>query len=548
MSLHKKAGRKVSKNDLVNIEEIVDSYYTISPDPLNPKEKVTFGTSGHRGTSINKSFNEVHIKSITQAICDFRKKNNICGPLFIGKDTHALSSPAEKTAIQVLAANNVKTFVAKDNGFTPTPVISHAIISFNKNKNNNPADGIVVTPSHNPPEDGGIKYNESHGGPANTDSTNWIANRANELIVNDQEINILPFSDAISQSCIQSYDFITSYVSDLENVIDFEIIKSAKLKICIDALGGSAMEYWHAINKFYNLNLEIKNDSYDPMFSFMHADHDGKIRMDCSSQYAMAGLINLKNDFDVIMANDPDADRHGIVTPSVGLLNPNHFLASCIHYLFKNRENWSKNIGVGKTLVSSSIIDRIVNGLDKKLMEVPVGFKWFVQDLLKGTIGFGGEESAGASFLRKNGEVWTTDKDGIILSLLACEIRAKTGIDAGEYYENLTLKHGAPVYSRTDAKADFFEKKKISALSPKDIKIKTLADEKIIEKITRASGNNKPIGGIKISSKNGWFAARPSGTEDIYKIYVESFLGKEHMEKIKNDAKDIVANAISEQS
>lgn len=544
MSLHAKAGKKVSKNDLINVNEIINSYYMLSPDPHNPNQKVSFGTSGHRGNSTRKSFNEQHIIAITQAICDFRKKNNISGPLFIGKDTHALSSAAEKTAIEVLAANNVETFMACDNGFTPTPVISHSIITYNKN-NHKIADGIVITPSHNPPEDGGIKYNESHGGPANTDSTNWIAKRANELIINNHDVNQLTYSEALSTPCIKSHDFVTSYVSDLKNVIDIEAIKNAELKICVDALGGSAMKYWHAINQFYNLNLVIKNDVYDPTFSFMHADHDGKIRMDCSSQYAMASLINLKNDFDVIMANDPDADRHGIVTPSTGLLNPNHFLASCIHFLFNNRKDWDRDLAVGKTLVSSSIIDRIVNELNKDLKEVPVGFKWFVQDLLNGNIGFGGEESAGASFLRKNGEVWTTDKDGIILSLLACEIKAKTKIDAGEYYNRLTLKHGSPVYSRLDADADMDEKQKISTLSPDDLKTNSLADEEIITKMTHASGNNKPIGGIKITTKNGWFAARPSGTEDIYKIYVESFLGESHLKKIQQDAKKIVADAIT---
>ena len=546
MNIHPNAGKKIDPLDLINVDQVVDAYYTNKPDITIDEEKVSFGTSGHRGNSFSNSYNEDHILAICQSICNYRKSMKISGPLFLGKDTHALSHPAEKTAIEVFIANEVITMIDENYGFTPTPVISHSIIQYNRNRNSDLADGVVITPSHNPPIDGGIKYNSFHGGPADTSATDWIANNANLLLSkNNQDVKKINFSDALKSPFIVRFDYKSSYVNDLNNIIDFDVIRSANLKICADVMGGSGLSYWNEINKKYELNIDINNDRYDPTFSFMRYDHDGKIRMDCSSPHAMAGLINLKDEYDIAFGNDPDFDRHGIVTKSCGLLNPNHFLAVAIDYLYKNRPLWSDNLSIGKTLVSSSIIDRISKKINRPLMEVPVGFKWFVNGLYNGSYGFGGEESAGASFLRKDGSVWSTDKDGIILALLASEIRAKTGKDPGEYYHELTDLHGTPYYARIDAPASLEQKNKIMQLSPQDIKAMILAEEKIIDIQTHAPANNKAIGGIKVTTLNGWFAARPSGTEDLYKIYAESFISLNHLKKIQEEAKGIIANAIN---
>ncbi len=546
MNIHPNAGKKIDPLDLINVDQVVDAYYTNKPDITINEEKVSFGTSGHRGNSFSNSYNEDHILAICQSICNYRKSMKISGPLFLGKDTHALSHPAEKTAIEVFIANEVITMIDENYGFTPTPVISHSIIQYNRNRRSDLADGVVITPSHNPPIDGGIKYNSIHGGPADTSATDWIANNANLLLSkNNQDVKKINFSDALKSPFIVRFDYKSSYVNDLNNIIDFDVIRSANLKICADVMGGSGLSYWNEINKKYELNIDINNDRYDPTFSFMRYDHDGKIRMDCSSPHAMAGLINLKDKYDIAFGNDPDFDRHGIVTKSCGLLNPNHFLAVAIDYLYKNRPLWSDNLSIGKTLVSSSIIDRISKKINRPLMEVPVGFKWFVNGLYNGSYGFGGEESAGASFLRKDGSVWSTDKDGIILALLASEIRAKTGKDPGEYYHELTDLHGIPYYARIDAPASLEQKNKIMQLSPQDIKAMILAEEKIIDIQTHAPANNKAIGGIKVTTLNGWFAARPSGTEDLYKIYAESFISLNHLKKIQEEAKGIIANAIN---
>jgi len=546
MSINKLAGKTVKKENLPNIPELVSLYYESVPNIDIHTQKVAFGTSGHRGSSLNKSFTEDHILAISQAICDYRKLNNITGPSFVGKDTHALSTPAEKTAICVFAANKIQTNIAINNDFTPTPVISHAILTNNQNNTNNLSDGVVITPSHNPPNNGGFKYNPPNGGPADNSITSWIADRANNILKNNlNEVNSITYEEAINSEYVNEYDFITPYVDDLENVIDMQAISISGIKICADALGGSGLNYWKAISEKYNIPMSFRNDFFDPTFSFMSLDHDGKIRMDCSSPYAMTSLIELKNDFDIAFGNDPDFDRHGIITKSSGLLNPNHYLAVAIHYLFTHRKNWGENTAIGKTLVSSSIIDKVANALDKTLAEVPVGFKWFVNGLLDGSMGFGGEESAGASFLRKNGSVWTTDKDGIILSLLACEILAVTGKDPGELYNELTKKFGTPVYERLDAPATPDEKNKLKNLSPEQIKTNTLAGDKIMNIISNAPANNAPIGGIKITTKYGWFAARPSGTEDIYKIYAESFKGIDHLAEIQKEAKNIVKKALS---
>ena len=546
MNIHPNAGKKIDPLDLINVDQVVNAYYTNKPDITINEEKVSFGTSGHRGNSFSNSYNEDHILAICQSICNYRKSMKISGPLFLGKDTHALSHPAEKTAIEVFIANEVITMIDENYGFTPTPVISHSIIQYNQNRRSDLADGVVITPSHNPPIDGGIKYNSFHGGPADTSATDWIANNANLLLSkNNQDVKKINFSDALKSPFIVRFDYKSSYVNDLNNIIDFDVIRSANLKICADVMGGSGLSYWNEINKKYELNIDINNDRYDPTFSFMRYDHDGKIRMDCSSPHAMAGLINLKDEYDIAFGNDPDFDRHGIVTKSCGLLNPNHFLAVAIDYLYKNRPLWSDNLSIGKTLVSSSIIDRISKKINRPLMEVPVGFKWFVNGLYNGSYGFGGEESAGASFLRKDGSVWSTDKDGIILALLASEIRAKTGKDPGEYYHELTDLHGTPYYARIDAPASLEQKNKIMQLSPQDIKATILAEEKIIDIQTHAPANNKAIGGIKVTTLNGWFAARPSGTEDLYKIYAESFISLNHLKKIQEEAKGIIANAIN---
>ena len=549
MSIHANAGKPVATQDLCDIAELVSLYYEIRPDVDNPGQQVIFGTSGHRGTSLNASFNESHILAITQAICEYRAGQGITGPVFIGKDTHALSTPAEKTALQVFAANGVETMIDKNGGYTPTPVISHAILRYNKDRREDLADGVVITPSHNPPDNGGFKYNPPNGGPADSDVTSWIADRANELMAgNNDEVESLCYADALVADTTVAYDYITAYVDDLGSVIDMQAIAKSGLKICADAMGGAGLAYWKPIAEKYALNLTVRNDSVDPTFSFMSVDHDGKIRMDCSSPYAMASLIGLKDQFDVAFGNDPDFDRHGIVTRSAGLLNPNHYLAVAIDYLFTHRSGWSAEAAIGKTLVSSSMIDRIATKLDRQLLEVPVGFKWFVAGLADGSFGFGGEESAGASFLRKDGSVWSTDKDGIILCLLACEIFAVTGKDPGDYYQEIVKQFGTPVYARIDAPASREEKARLADLSAEQVKAETLAGEPIIAKLTHAPANGAAIGGLKVCTHNGWFAARPSGTEDIYKIYAESFKGEDHLKQIQSEAREIVNSVLTGQS
>ena len=546
MSIHPDAGKSVAQDKLTDVAELISLYYETQPDVTHPDQKVAFGTSGHRGSSLNTSFTEDHIMAIAQAICEYRANQGTTGPLFMGKDTHALSIPAEKTALEVFAANGVTVMIDQDGGYTPTPVISHAILAYNKGRSEGLADGVVITPSHNPPDNGGFKYNPPNGGPADTDATGWIADRANELLAeNNDEVESLYYPDALAADTTVAYDFITPYVEDLGNVIDMEAIKTAGLKICADAMGGSGLRYWKPIADRYGLDLTIRNATVDYTFSFMTVDRDGKVRMDCSSPYAMASLIDLKDDFDIAFGNDPDYDRHGIVTKSAGLLNPNHYLAVAINYLFTHRTDWKPDTAIGKTLVSSSMIDRVASSLGRTLQEVPVGFKWFVNGLVDGSYGFGGEESAGASFLRKNGTVWSTDKDGIILSLLACEILAITGKDPGEHYQDLVAKFGNPVYARIDAPANREEKAKLAALSPEQVKADTLAGEPITAKLTHAPANGAAIGGLKVCTENGWFAARPSGTEDVYKIYAESFKGADHLKQIQAEAREIVNAALA---
>lgn len=526
------AGKKAPKEILENIAALISEYYIKYPNVENETQKVAFGTSGHRGSSLKTSFNEAHIFAITQAVVDYRNENNITGTLYIGMDTHALSTPAHTTALQVLGANGVKVCYAKNLEYTPTPVISHAIL------NDKGSDGIVITPSHNPPCDGGFKYNGVDGGPADTDVTAWIENKANEYLANDLEgVLYAEIDDVYKLDCIKEYDFMTPYVDDLKNIIDMKAISESKIKIGADAMGGSGLKYYDAIRKKYNLNMDIFNDSVDFTFSFMHCDKDGKIRMDCSSPFAMAGLIDMKDTYDIAFGNDTDFDRHGIVTKSKGLLNPNHYLSVAIDYLAKSRE--FSGLGIGKTLVSSSMIDRVALDNQKEVLETPVGFKWFVKPLVDGKVYFGGEESAGASFLRFNKKVWSTDKDGIILNLLSAEILAKTKKDAGVYYDELVAKHGNPIYARIDAPASLEQKTKLKNLTPSDIKADTIAGEKIEQILTTAS-NGAKIGGLKISSANGWFALRPSGTEDVYKIYAESFISQEHLETIQKEAQAIV--------
>lgn len=537
------AGTKAPKEILEDIPKLISSYFDKKPDISNKSQKVSFGTSGHRGTSLKTSFNEDHILAISQALCEYRKSVGIDGTLYIGIDTHALSTPAQITALQVFAANEVKCKIAQNSGFTPTPVISFTILEANKNSDilN---DGIVITPSHNPPSDGGFKYNPRNGGPADSDVTTIIENRANELLANNlKDVKKVSKEELKNSTFIEEFDFITPYVKALDTIINMASIKKANLKIGVDPMGGSGIEVYKKIKEIYGLNLEIVNDKVDPTFSFMTCDHDGKIRMDCSSKDAMASLIKLKDKYDIAFANDPDFDRHGIVTPSVGLMNPNHYLSVAIWYLYSKRD-WSDNLGIGKTLVSSSMIDRVANMLNKKLYEVPVGFKWFVDGLYKGTLGFGGEESAGASFLRFDGSVWSTDKDGIILNLLAAEITSKLKKDPGIIYKELEEKFGTSYYKRVDAPASIEQKAKLKSLSPEDIKSKELAGEKIEDIFTKANGNKATIGGLKVVTKNGWFAARPSGTEDIYKIYAESFISPEHLELIISEAQKIVLKSI----
>jgi phosphoglucomutase len=541
MVVHELAGKPVPRSLIANIPRLVTAYYTHKPQASDPDHRVAFGTSGHRGSSIKNSFNEYHILAISQAICEYRKYKNIGGPLFIGMDTHALSEPALASALEVFAAGGVTVMIQKGLRYTPTPVISHAILTFNRGKKDGLADGVVITPSHNPPEDGGFKYNPPEGGPADPETTKIIQDRANEILGNGlKDVKRMPFEKAMKNETTKVYDYITPYVEDLKNVIDMEIIAGERLKIGVDPLGGSAIDFWDPIAEHYGLSMEVVNRAVDPTFSFMTLDKDGKIRMDCSSPYAMAGLIKLKEKFDIAFGNDTDVDRHGIVTKGAGLLNPNHFLAVAVWYLFQNRPDWRSDAMVGKTLVSSSMIDRVAAHLGRKLSEVPVGFKWFVEGLLDGSYGFGGEESAGAAFLRKDGTVWTTDKDGIIMDLLACEITAKTGKDPAELYDEIKEMLGNPVYERIDAPATTEQKTVLKALSPDRVTAEELAGEPIIAKQTRAPGNDAPIGGLKVVAENGWFAARPSGTEDIYKVYAESFKGKTHLNRIKEEAQAMV--------
>lgn len=538
MALHERAGQKAQPSDLINVARLVSDYYVKEP---TEEQAVSFGTSGHRGSSVNGSFTETHIAAICQALVEYRQGQGIDGPMFIGIDTHALSECAFVTAVEVLTGNGVNVIVQEGRGYTPTPVISHAILAHNKGRTEKLADGIVITPSHNPPQDGGFKYNLINGGPADSDVTNQIQDRANAIIANyGEDIEALPFDEAWASELVTQYDYIQPYVDDLKNVIDMEAIAQSGLRIGVDPMGGSGMAYWDVIAKTYGVNIELVNETFDPTFSFMSLDKDGKIRMDCSSPYAMAGLIGLKDRFDIAIGNDPDYDRHGIVAPSVGLMNPNHYLAVAIEYLCQHREQWPSTLAIGKTLVSSSMIDRVAASLDRTLSEVPVGFKWFVDGLYSGTYAFGGEESAGASFLRRDGTVWTTDKDGIILGLLAAEITAVTGKDPGELYQAQTTRFSDPVYKRVDAAASGPQKAVLKGLSADDVKADNLAGEAITAKLTHAPGNDGAIGGLKVVSENGWFAARPSGTEDIYKIYAESFKGAEHLDEILAEAQDIV--------
>ncbi len=545
MAVHKLAGKPAPEDILVNIPRLISGYYTRHPDPSAPPQQVSFGTSGHRGSSLNNSFNEDHILATAQAICEYRRSKGIDGPLFLGMDTHGLSEPSHITTLEVLAANGVRVLIHKDMEYTPTPVISHAILTFNRGKTGGLADGIVITPSHNPPSDGGFKYNPPHGGPADTEVTQWVQDRANLILKGDNAaVKRISYEKALSADTVREYDFIAPYVDDLKNVLDMDAIGASGLRIGVDPMGGAAVNFWEPIADKYRLNLEVFNKRVDAAFGFMSVDKDGKIRMDCSSPYAMAQLINMKDRYDIAFGNDPDVDRHGIVTRSVGLMNPNHYLAVAIHYLFQNRPRWKPEAAVGKTLVSSSMIDRIATHLNRPLSEVPVGFKWFVDGLMEGAYGFGGEESAGASFLRTDGTVWTTDKDGIIMNLLAAEITAKTERDPGEHYRDLSEKFGSPVYERLDAPATRPQKEVLKNLSPDQVEADTLAGEPIQRKLTRAPGNNAPIGGLKVVTENGWFAARPSGTEEIYKIYTESFKGKDHLKQIQEEAKEMVAGAM----
>lgn len=546
MSLHPLAGKPAPLDALTNIPRLISAYYTLHPDPAEPSQKVAFGTSGHRGSSLNASFNDDHVAAISQAIFEYRKGEGISGPLFMGMDTHALSEPALYTAIEVFAGNGMDISIHQDHRYTPTPVISHAILTYNTSHRDQLADGVVISPSHNPPEDGGFKYNPPNGGPADTSTTKWVQNRANEIIAGGmREVKRIPLEKALKADTTRMIDLVTPYLRDLENVIDMQAIARSGVRIGADPLGGSGVSYWEPMAQMYGLNLEVVNKRVDPTFSFMTLDKDGKIRMDCSSPYAMASLVAMKDKFDIAFGNDVDFDRHGIVTPSVGLLNPNHYLAVAIWYLFQNRPGWSANAAVGKTLVSSSIIDKVVRKIGRKLCEVPVGFKWFVPGLLSGEIGFGGEESAGASFLRKNGHTWTTDKDGIILNLLAAEIIAVTGKDPGEHYREIEEELGGSWYARMDAPATAEQKAILSNLSPDLVKAESMAGDPILDKLTSATCNRAPIGGLKVVTENGWFAARPSGTEDIYKIYAESLKSAEHLAQIQSEAREIVDAALA---
>jgi len=546
MAIHPLAGQPAPASSLIDVGKLERAYHGNRPDLADPFQLVSFGTSGHRGTPLHGTFTEAHILAITQAICDYRRSHATDGPLYMGKDTHALSGPAQRTALEVLAANGVATIIQPDDGITPTPVISRAILVYNRGRQEHPADGIVITPSHNPPEDGGFKYNPTNGGPADTDVTKWIQDRANELLRGGNAgVKRVPFASAIKAATTHEQDFVLPYVQDLRNVIDMDAIRAARLKLGVDPLGGASVHYWGPINETYGLNVDVVNPKVDPTFSFMTLDHDGKIRMDCSSPYAMARLVGLKQQYRVAFANDPDSDRHGIVTPSAGLMNPNHYLATAIAYLLTHRPHWPVRAVVGKTVVSSSMIDRVVQKLGRGLCEVPVGFKWFAPGLFDGSCCFGGEESAGASFLRRDGSVWTTDKDGLIMDLLAAEITANTGKDPGEHYRELMAELGTAFYTRIDAPATSEQKAQLLRLSPEAVKESKLAGEPITAKLTRALGNDAPIGGLKVVAVSGWFAARPSGTENIYKIYAESFKDQAHLNAVVMEAQEIVSNSLT---
>jgi phosphoglucomutase len=549
MTVSERAGKPAPKDVLVDVDQLTGQYYERRPDWDDPRQHVAFGTSGHRGSSLTGTFTEAHILAITQAICDYRRRKNITGPLFIGKDTHALSAPAERTALEVLAGNQVEAVMQQDDdlgGFTPTPAISREILAYNRNRSEHLADGIVITPSHNPPQDGGFKYNATNGGPADTQATGWIQDRANQLLAaGGRQIERVSYAAAVQAETTHRKNFAYSYINDLANVIDMDCIRAAGIRIGVDPLGGAAVHYWAPVAEKYGLDLTVVNQQVDPQFGFMTLDHDGKIRMDCSSPYAMSGLIQLKDSYDIAFGNDPDADRHGIVTPSAGLMNPNHYLAVAIGYLFSHRQAWPATAAVGKTLVSSAIIDRLVRSLGRQLVEVPVGFKWFVDGLYSGRCAFGGEESAGASFLRVDGSVWTTDKDGLILGLLAAEITARTGRDPGLHFREIARQFGTPLYRRIDQPATPEQKRVLGALSPENVRADTLAGEPILQTLTRAPGNDAPIGGLKVVAENGWFAARPSGTENIYKIYAESFRDEEHLSRILDEARQIVDDALA---
>jgi len=544
---HPRSGQPADPSMLINVPQLITAYYTGKPDPAVPAQRVSFGTSGHRGSSFTNSFNEGHILAIAQAICDYRREQKISGPLFLAKDTHALSEPAFATAMEVLAANDVDVMIDSAGGYTPTPALSHAILTYNRRQKEIRADGIVITPSHNPPEDGGFKYNPPEGGPADTGTTRWIADRANALLEGGLgDVRRIPLEKALNRPTTHKHDYTGAYVDDLGSVVDMDAIRGAHLNIGVDPLGGAGITYWERIAEHYDLPLTVVNKLVDPAFRFMTLDWDGQIRMDCSSPYAMAALVALKDRFDIAFGCDTDHDRHGIVTRSAGLMNPNHYLAVAVSYLFRNRPGWPSDAAVGKTLVSSSMIDRVAAKLGRKLVEVPVGFKWFVDGLLNSLLGFAGEESAGASFLRRDGTVWTTDKDGIIMGLLAAEMTARTGRDPGELYNELTAEFGSPAYQRIDVPATPEQKAILAGLSPEQVGTQHLAGEKIEAMLTTAPGNGQPIGGLKIVTANGWFAARPSGTEDVYKVYAESFLGEDHLHQIQEEAREIIVRVFAE--
>lgn len=544
MAVHPSAGIQAQQAQLINVAKLTSDYYTLQPDPFIATQAVSFGTSGHRGSSSKTSFNDLHIAAICQALAEYRIANKVTGPLFIGKDTHALSEPALATSIEVLAANDVNIVIQEDNGYTPTPVISHTIVNYNRGRTSGFADGVVITPSHNPPTDGGFKYNQTHGGPAEGSVTTQVQDRANEIIKGKLAIKRMSLSKAMSSGFVTTKNFAIEYINELSDVVDMDAIANANLKLGTDPLGGSGIHYWDMISEKYKVDIQVVNPAIDQRFAFMPCDRDGKIRMDCSSSYAMSGLIKLKDQFDIAFGNDPDFDRHGIVCKSSGLMNPNHYLAVAINYLCEHRPDWSNDLGIGKTLVSSSMIDRVVNKLNRKLLEMPVGFKWFVDGLSQKSIAFAGEESAGGIFLRRNGDTWATDKDGFILSLLAAEITAVTGKDPGQHYDAFTKEFGAPSYTRIDVAASLEQKKKLSSLKVDDITASEMAGEAISNVQTHAPGNNASIGGVKVSSENGWFAARPSGTEDVYKIYAESFKDETHLQNIIKEAEELVAKVI----